>query len=191
MRAVSYCITVMAWIVSLKMYLLKSHSPIPRNVTLFEKRIITDVVTQDEIIRVGPHSLWLVSLLRKLKRRHIYRENAVWRCGQRSRRCSYQSRNTKGPQKITRGKMRGMGQTLPHSPQKEANLVDIFLIFTFMYLFYLAVPGLSCSPQDLQSLIRHAGSLSCGVWILSCRIWDLCSLTKDQTWAPCIGSRDS
>ena len=57
MRAVSYCITVMAWIVSLKMYLLKSHSPIPRNVTLFEKRIITDVVTQDEIIRVGPHSL--------------------------------------------------------------------------------------------------------------------------------------
>ena len=57
MRAVSYCITVMAWIVSLKMYLLKSHSPIPRNVTVFEKRIITDVVTQDEIIRVGPHSL--------------------------------------------------------------------------------------------------------------------------------------
>ena len=28
-------------------------------------------------------------------------------------------------------------------------------------------------------------------FIVPCTIWDPCSLTKDQTWAPCIGSAES
>ena len=46
-------------------------------------------------------------------------------------------------------------------------------VFSPYYLcIYLAMPGLSCGNQDLQSSLRHAGSSS---------------LTRDQIRAPCIG----
>ena len=43
-------------------------------------------------------------------------------------------------------------------------------------LIYLAGPGLSCGMWDLQSSWQHVGS---------------CSLTRDQTQAPCTGSVES
>ena len=47
----------------------------------------------------------------------------------------------------------------------------LFFFFFFLIFIYLAAPGLSCSIQDLQ--LQHVGSSS---------------LTRDQTWALCIGS---
>ena len=45
------------------------------------------------------------------------------------------------------------------------------LFFEKHVFIYLAVPGLSCGMQDLPSLLHHVGSSS---------------LTRTQTWAPCI-----
>ena len=83
-----------------------------------------------------------------------------------------------------------------------------FLKKIFIYFIYLTAPGLSfgtrdlccclqdlrCSVWDLQ--LWHAGSFSCGMGdLFSCSMQDLqlrrvgsCSLTRDQTLAPCIGS---
>ena len=49
-----------------------------------------------------------------------------------------------------------------------------FLIFFFFFLlFNLVMAGLSCSMQDLQSLLQYAGSFRWGIWALSCGMWDL------------------
>jgi len=46
----------------------------------------------------------------------------------------------------------------------------LFILKKHVFI-YLAVPGLSCGMQDLPSLLHHVGSSS---------------LTRTQTWAPCI-----
>ena len=53
-----------------------------------------------------------------------------------------------------------------------------FLLLSSFFLkyIYLAALGLSCDTQDLQFSLWHVGSSS---------------LTRDWTWAPCIGSRES
>ena len=55
-------------------------------------------------------------------------------------------------------------------------LLRIFLTFIFAYLFtYLAALGLSCSTQNLPSLLRHESSLvgASKLQTLSCGMWDL------------------
>ena len=47
--------------------------------------------------------------------------------------------------------------------------------------FYLATPGLSCSTVDLH----------CSMHNLSCSLRGSSSLTRDQTRAPCVVSRES
>lgn len=51
--------------------------------------------------------------------------------------------------------------------------------FFFKKFIYLAVPELSFGTQDLQSLLLHVRSVSCGMWD-----------PVDRTWAPCSGSVD-
>lgn len=64
----------------------------------------------------------------------------------------------------------------------------------FFFLKFIYCAGLSCSTQDLQSSLKHVGSLvvpcrifSCGVQILSFRVWALVP-RPDRTWAHCTGS---
>ena len=54
-------------------------------------------------------------------------------------------------------------------------------IWFFCLFFFLAVPGLSCNMQDLQ------------LWHANSQLWHVGSnsLTRDRTWAPCIGSAES
>lgn len=49
-----------------------------------------------------------------------------------------------------------------------------FIYYYFKIFNYLAVPDLGCSMWDLPSSLWHVESSS---------------LTRDQTWAPCVGSR--
>ena len=77
----------------------------------------------------------------------------------------------------------------------------------FIYLFYLAAPGLICNTQDLSlwcagfsgcspqaSLsLRSSGSRTFGLGSYGARtwlpwgMWNLRSLSRDQTHVPCIG----
>ena len=72
--------------------------------------------------------------------------------------------------------------------------LNIFLLF-----MYLAVSGLGCGTPDLHCVLcdlsfRHTDSLlvvcrlcSCGMWsYLLHSMWDLNSLTRNQTHVPCI-----
>ena len=57
-----------------------------------------------------------------------------------------------------------------------------------MYLsIYLAVPGLSCDTQNLQSLFQPAGSsvAACKLLVVS---MGSSSLTRDQTRSPALGA---
>ena len=58
-----------------------------------------------------------------------------------------------------------------------------YLFIYCLFLFILAVPGLSCSMQVL--LVAACGLLSCSMHVGSS------SPTRDQTLAPCIGSMES
>ena len=61
------------------------------------------------------------------------------------------------------------------------------LIYLKTYLFILAALGLSCGI-----FIAACGLLSYGMRTLSCSMHaGSSSLTRDQTWAPCIGSTES
>ena len=77
----------------------------------------------------------------------------------------------------------------------------VFLLI-FIYLFiYLVASGLSCSTRDLSLrcagyYLQRAGFslvVACGLSSCSMRaslpdgMWDLSSLTRDQTLIPCIG----
>ena len=72
-----------------------------------------------------------------------------------------------------------------------------FYFFIFKIFIYLVAPGLSCSRRApslrLQGSLVAAGVLlSCGTWTLSCGTHvGSSSLTRDQTWSPCIGSAES
>ena len=64
----------------------------------------------------------------------------------------------------------------------EEKIIDLKMTLFFSLIFiYLAVPGHSCSMQDLY--LRHANSL---LWHVGSS-----SLTRDQTQAPSIGSSES
>lgn len=62
------------------------------------------------------------------------------------------------------------------------------------FLFFLALPGLSCNTLDLQSSLWHMGFLVAANTIFNCIMQSLSSdmgsssLTRDRTWAPRIGS---
>ena len=56
-----------------------------------------------------------------------------------------------------------------------------FSLMLLSWVFFLAPLDLHCSAQ--ASLVAAHG--------LSCSMWDLSSLTRDQTRDPCIGSADS
>ena len=58
------------------------------------------------------------------------------------------------------------------------------------FSMYLAVPGLICDTQDLQSFSQPAGSsvAACKLLVVS---MGSSSLTRDQTRVPCIGSIES
>ena len=76
----------------------------------------------------------------------------------------------------------------------------LLFICLFVCLFVLAASGLSCGTQDLSfwhassslrysgfSLVVVRGLASCGPWAqLPHGMWDLRSLTRDQTSVPCI-----
>ena len=49
-------------------------------------------------------------------------------------------------------------------------------VSSFFFFFFLVVPGLSCGMWALWSSLQHVGSSS---------------LTRDRTWAICIGSMES
>ena len=56
--------------------------------------------------------------------------------------------------------------------------------FCFVFfLIYLFAPSLSCGTRDLWSLLQHVGSLT--MCVVSS------SLTRDGTWAPCLGNLES
>ena len=67
-------------------------------------------------------------------------------------------------------------------------LSGVFIFFLFSYL-------VSCTRLQLQqagSLVAARGLLSCGMRTLSCGMHvGSSSLTRDQTWTPCIGSVES
>ena len=84
------------------------------------------------------------------------------------------------------------GALPPHMCQTSLLTFPSTLFFFFcvlslsfnIYLFisiYLAVPHLSCSTWDLGSLLHHAGSRHVGS----------SSLTRDWTWANCVGSTET
>ena len=62
-------------------------------------------------------------------------------------------------------------------------ITSLFIYFLNIYLFILAVPGLSCNMWDL--LIAACRLLSCGMRAVSS------SPTRDRTQDPCIGSVES
>ena len=69
--------------------------------------------------------------------------------------------------------------------------VGFFVWLSFVLFWFLGVPGLSCSTQDLQFLLQHVGSL-----VMALRIFYLLpvgssSPTRDGTQAPCIRSAES
>ena len=69
----------------------------------------------------------------------------------------------------------------------EVLLLSLFVCFN-IYLFILAVPGLSCGMQDLR-----CGVWASQLWHADSQLWHVgsSSLTRDRTWAPCIGSVES
>ena len=84
------------------------------------------------------------------------------------------------------------GALPPHMCQTSLLTFPSTLFFFFcvlslsfnIYLFisiYLAVPHLSCSIWDLGSLLHHAGSRHVGS----------SSLTREWTWANCVGSTET
>ena len=48
-----------------------------------------------------------------------------------------------------------------------------FLLLFFKICIYLAVLGLRCGMQDLQSLLQHVGSFCCSVRTQDCSLWAL------------------
>ena len=50
----------------------------------------------------------------------------------------------------------------------------MLIFFFFLIFIYLSVPGFCCNMQALW--LKHVGSSS---------------LTRDRTWAPCIGNAES
>ena len=68
----------------------------------------------------------------------------------------------------------------------EHSCICYLFLFTFPFLFFLAVLGLCCGLQASLSL-QCVGS-SCGMqaW-LSCGMWDPSFPTRDWTHVPCIG----
>ena len=79
-------------------------------------------------------------------------------------------------------------------------LCFIHLLFIWMFRFQLQYTKSSLHhggpfvPEHRTLQLRHAGSVvaayhlsSCSVWVqLLCSMWDLSSLTRDQSHAPCI-----
>ena len=62
-----------------------------------------------------------------------------------------------------------------YDPMNEYRVVSTVVLYFYLFLSpppiyniftYLAVLGLSCSTQDLQSSLRHEGSFSSGGWDL-------------------------
>ena len=47
--------------------------------------------------------------------------------------------------------------------QWPEQLTFFFSLIFKKYLFILSVPGLSCSTQDLLSLLQHVGSFNCSM----------------------------
>ena len=63
-----------------------------------------------------------------------------------------------------------------------------------LLLFYLAVPGFSCSMRDIPSLCGMQDLfffLSCGMWTLSYGMWDLVPWPGIKPRLPFIGSLES
>ena len=69
---------------------------------------------------------------------------------------------------------------LPWQVERKANITGIqrelfelvTLLLFFLTFIYLAAPGLNCSLKDLQSLLKHVGSLvaGCKVLVVACGI---------------------
>ena len=69
--------------------------------------------------------------------------------------------------------------------------LHIHILEIFLYLcMYLASLGLSCSTKDLQSSLMHVGPLMVACILFVCNAGSS-SLTRVQTWTPCIGSLES
>lgn len=60
--SISGVVGVMGWIVSCWNVYFEVLTPVSQNVTLFEDRAFTEVIKLNDIIRVGPNPIWLVSL---------------------------------------------------------------------------------------------------------------------------------
>ena len=67
-------------------------------------------------------------------------------------------------------------------PDENSLYFILFLFLKKIYIFYLAVIGLSCNMQDLQSLLQHEGLFFEWQYVGSS------SLTRDRTWASCMES---
>ena len=65
---------------------------------------------------------------------------------------------------------------------REMSVKSFAHFYLFIYLLFLAAPGLSCGTQDLRCGMR---TISCGMHVGSS------SPTRDRTQAPCIGSVES
>jgi len=64
----------------------------------------------------------------------------------------------------------------------------IFIYFIFnIYLFYLAVLGLSCTMQDLRFSLLHGGSFGCRMWTPNCSMQDLVPWPGIKLRLPALG----